>query len=203
VTAVPEQYYVDRPQRRNLNLAVACCIHGGIFIWEATGTDYHGYNPAKVYTKSPGSPYTNMSGAEYSDFITTFWAFFNQKPAFRAMRHHAVLVHDRYKVHTGRDACASLDRIGLEARPLPPRSPDLDPLDYGVFATSKTKERRERKPGATWEDRVSEFKRLINQSSFEHSIQQFPLRLTACIKAGGKHIDEALREVKQEASLKC
>jgi hypothetical protein len=71
------------------------------------------------------------------------------------------------------------------------------PLDYGGFGTAKRQLQAEMGPEAPWEEKVEHFKKLLMRSA-NSIIAEFPLRLDACINAGGTHIGEELQQLKKK-----
>jgi hypothetical protein len=179
-----------------LKLAVAICSIGGVFQMELTGSDYHGCPDIPVYLDSDRKPLISMGGEEYLHFIKAAWVHFNKVRDFRNRRSEALLVHDRGTPHRSKVVKQWLEEISLKAELMPPRSPDLMPLDYGIFGTCKTDlDRRPPKPFA-WEARVARFKDLIAQAPVKQTVGVFEKRLSAVVRAGGGHIDLAMKEVK-------
>ena len=68
VTVTPQHAHADKPHG-SLHLAVACCINGGVFFKELTGTVYPGYVASKHYKQPNGKPYGSMGSEEYVDFF--------------------------------------------------------------------------------------------------------------------------------------
>jgi hypothetical protein len=90
-----------------------------------------------------------MAGEEYSPFLKAAWEHFMKQPGFRAHHRSALLVHDRSKAHGSTNVKHSLEEMNLACKVLPPRSPDLMPLDYGVFGSVKQQLGRELPHGLT------------------------------------------------------
>ena len=175
------------------------CV-GGTFQQEISGTDYPGCPATPVYQDQHGKQLVSMGSEEYCSFITAAMSYFSQNRNFRRRRAGAMLMHDRSQVHQSAFVRQQLLSMGLEVELLPPRSPDLMPLDYGIFGTSKLQLERHGGRAAPWGERVSMFKHVLQSASILPSIDQFQQRLQAVIVAGGKHIDRALREIKNGVS---
>jgi hypothetical protein len=188
--------HVDHPQRRNLKLAVAICSTGGVFQMELTGSDYPGCPAFPPYLDSKGRQLISMGGEEYLHVINAAWQHFSENREFRARRKTALLVHDRGKAHMSAVVMHGLQQLGLRAVAMPPRSPDLMPLDYGIFGTCKLQLERSMPRNAAWGDRVGRFKELIAAAAVKPTIGQFEQRLDAALRAGGGHIDQSLKEVR-------
>lgn len=198
VTPLPPRFHVAHAKRRNLKLAVACTLAGGVYIQELTGTEYDGHQQETVYLDTAGNPHRSMGAEEYCNFLQSAWHKFNQSTEFRRKSGQAMLVHDRSTTHNNLLVTAKLKSLNLRAQLLPPRSPDLQPLDYGVFSTSKNKLQQARERDDDWTQRAIDLEKHIREASFSRIIAEFPQRLEACIRAGGSHIDEELKALKRD-----
>jgi hypothetical protein len=156
---------------------------------EVTGTQYPGCPPLHKYTAANGKPAKCMGQEEYADFIEYAWGQFNQVRAFRRRSAEALLIHDRSRVHSSKVVQQRLGSLGINARLAPPRSPDLMPLDYGVFGAIKLQLGRGLPRTAPWEQRARKFLELLRQRPSDRVIQSFKERLIACIRAHGGHIE--------------
>jgi len=164
---------------------------------------YPGYVASKHYMQPNGKPYGSMGSEEYVDFLKSAMEFFNKKRGFRNCSQHAMLVHDRFRVHMSKMTKKECQKLSLRVQPLPPRSPDLQPLDYAVFGNAKRRLERLVRSGHAepkdWAARVKAFAKLVRETVIEPAIKQFRKRLRACVDAGGKHIEHtstgACREV--------
>jgi hypothetical protein len=178
---------MDHRDRRNLKVAVACMLRRPNFAKELTGTVYADCPRLKEYTKPRGTgTYNSMSSSEYIDFLENALKHFG-------VRRNVTIVHDRSRIHQGKVVAAWCAARHIEIALLPPRSPDLDPLDYGMFGTCKTKLCRYASANKlTWNARCIRFLEMVRAYSMDAAIQQMPRRLSACIQAGGKHFDRDL-----------
>jgi hypothetical protein len=113
-----------------------------------------------------------------------------------------MLVHDRFKVHMIKKTRHECEKLSLRLQPLPPRSPDLQPLDYAVFGNAKRRLEKMLRAGHVedkdWAARVKTFKELVRGTDVKPAIQQFRKRLEACIESGGNHIEQTLKGVCRE-----
>jgi hypothetical protein len=201
LTHQPEHAFVGEGQRKSLKAAAAICLAGGVYAQELTGTLYQGCALRKQYLKSDGEPYSKMGGEEYTQFIMAAMSHFMTETRFRRQVEAAILIHDRDTAHTCKATIEKLQQIGLKSMLAPPRSPDLDPLDYGIWPTQKTALERCFRPGRTWDQKAHKFMELIREAPIMNTIREFPKRLEAVIRAGGKHIDQALNEIKHEQKV--
>jgi hypothetical protein len=191
----PQRVHSDHTSPRCLVLAVAISMAGGVYMKEMTGTNYDGMQPIQAYSARDGRPCKRYGGEEYSDFVRDMLMHFKHKLQFRRQIQHALLVHDRSRAHTAEVVSDTLSHMRLRSQLLPPRSPDMQPLDYGIFSTSKAKLARDLEAKSDWSRRVASFKNLIESLPFQKSIEQFVKRLKACISANGQHFEHALSRV--------
>lgn len=196
----PERHHTDKQSRRVVNVAVAISICGGVYVKEVTGTSYQGCEEIQQFNTAKGVAAKSMGGEEYMLFLKDALQHFSAQPAFRAQRRHALLVHDRSRVHQSKCVQQGLAAMKLESILAPPRSPDLMPLDYGLFGTIKQQLGRELPPTAKWEAKAPRFMQLLTEASIQAAVEGYRMRLEACIAAGGYHIDEALKALKRGRS---
>jgi hypothetical protein len=197
----PTRFHSDKGPRRALKLAVFTNIAGGMFLFETTGTSYEGYTPKKNYQTKKNKQFQDagaMTGEEYMDAVKAAWAAFMRQSAFRRIAGSAVLVHDRARQHTCSAVQQWLKQQGLTAVVQPARSPDMMPLDYGVFGTTRTQLGRTLTMQARWEDRVATFKGFLSSFKPAATIGEFPLRMKACIESGGQQFGNELKGLKRE-----
>jgi hypothetical protein len=187
----PQRKHEDRPSGDAVRLAVACCYNGGMFCKEVTGTKYPGYEQ-KQYSKQHGEPYKKMGAEEYADFMQAAWRHFMADTGFRRRSHEAWVLHDRDPAHKSSTVKSLLKQLHLPAELLPPRSPDLMPLDYGIFGNCKRQARQQSPPQPDWASTAIDFRKRVENAPFEKTIKQFPFRLKACIAAGGQHFESRL-----------
>ncbi len=163
---------------------------------------YPGYVASKDYMQPNGKPYESMGSEEYVDFLKSAMEFFKKQRGFRAGSEHAMLVHDRFRVHMSKMAMKECKQLSLAVQPLPPRSPDLQPLDYALFGNAKRRLEKMVREGDVedkdWAGRVKAFKKLVRDTGMAPAIQQFSTRLKACIDSGGNHIEQSLKGVYRE-----
>jgi hypothetical protein len=192
----PQRTYTDASVRRNLKLAVAICKSGGVFIKELTGTQYKGCKSIRTYKSAPGKTLSCMGAEEYKEFLKDAWQHFLNQPSFWQRRDEAILIHDRYRVHDSKLVKAYLAEKKIKVFVQPARSPDLMPLDYGIFGTAKAALGGRVQRCRTWEERVSRLEGTLRAAArdklIRNTIDQFPRRLEACIRADGGHIERRM-----------
>lgn len=150
-----------------------------------SGTTWSGYTPTKQYVTRQGKLATGLTGAEYADFIKRVLSRFSR--GARSKQHKLIFVWDRDPSHVSREVKELLSGTGVQVELLPPRSPDLDPLDYAVFAHSKNW--LERTGLADWDQRCSAFVKRLEGLDVSKQIAGFKERLLNVVAAGGGHIE--------------
>jgi hypothetical protein len=103
--------------------------------------------------------------------------------------------------HDHDTAKLTLQDRGVHSLLLPVRSPDLDPLYYGVFGTVKRAERKAHNDRAPDCDEVcTSFIARLRSLNTDSIIEELPLRLRACKESCGGHIEELLRRLKRHST---
>ena len=106
------------------------------------------------------------------------------------MRPRLHLVHDRHPVHTSKAFKEFASSHGITVELLPPKSPDMCVLDYGVFAGVKNKWRRAVEKGQlNWRQQCQELVKIIQETNPDPYIKALPSRIARCITAGGAHFE--------------
>lgn len=110
--------------------------------------------------------------------------------SMRRPRHPTNLLHDRDAAHTSKAFNKFAKDYNINAVVLPARSPDLDPLDYGVFgpAQKKLSAQMERR-AMSWEEQCSFLEQAIKETNTDAAIMQLPRRIKRCIAAKGGHFE--------------
>jgi len=197
----PARFYSDKGPRRALKLVVFANILGGMFLYETTGTSYEGCPVRKTYQTKKNKQLQDasaMTGEEYMDAVKAAWKQFMKCHAFRRMAGSAMLVHDKAKQHTCEAVRQWLQQQGVTTVVQPARSPDMMPLDYGVFGTARAQLGRALPMSAPWEDRVATFKALLSGFKPAATIGEFPLRMKACIDSSGQQFGNELNVLKKK-----
>jgi len=100
------------------------------------------------------------------------------------------LLHDRDPAHISKEFQRFAASYGVQAELLPPKSPDLDPLDYGVFGPAQKKLDRELElRQMTWDQQCSFLEGAIKQADTDAAIMALPKRIQLCIAAKGGHFE--------------
>ena len=136
------------------------------------------------YKTLDGKAAKGMTKAEYMDCMRAACDHFQQhSSAFRRLGGNIYLVHDKSTCHPTQPI------PGLSWRPVahPPHSPDLMPLDYGIFGAAKQELDRKAPRGMPWADKVRLFKEILDKAPVKATISAYQSRLKACFEAGGKH----------------
>ena len=119
------------------------------------------------------------------------------KPAKWPPRDALNLLHDRDPAHTSKKFQKFAATYNINAKLLPPHSPDLDPLDYGVFGPAQQKLDQELERRAMTFDEQCEFlKQAIQAANSDAAIMQLPRRIALCIAAEGWHFEPVAKQRK-------
>lgn len=190
VTPPPQRFYVDGKRRQSLKLAVFVNLLGGVFIKEVSGTQYKGQDLQQGYTTQQGKVAKGITKAEFAVCVKAAYNHFNNSSAAFRRLDQVFMVQDGARVH-GKKALLDAPWVPVTQ---PPHSPDMMPLDYGIFGFTKIRLQRAVDRGDTWEAKVQMFKDFLMEASVEATIKEFPLRMHACITSKGMHIEKkALR----------
>lgn len=206
VMQTPRRHFSDKGPRRALKLIVFISSVAGVFVKELTGTSYEGSEAVRKYEilkSKQVKQATSMTGEEYMDCVQAAWQHFSRMGAFRHRAGHAMLVHDKSRVHMSGTVVQGLQCLKVAHAVQPARSPDFMPLDYGIFGTAKNQLEAALPKNAKWEAKVAMFKQLLMKSEAAAAIAQFPLRLHACIISQGEHFGDELMELKRRRKRKA
>lgn len=199
VTQKPQRPFTGSSKnRRSLKLLVAIKRGARPIVIHLTGSKYDGCPDIPQYTNpKTNKRYTDMSAEEYCNAIKAIKAQYGSSVR-RGQR--LVLWHDRDTSHTAALTKGKLQELGVEQVVLPARSPDLDPLDYGVFGSIKRRFQHNRcVRRMEWSDACKQLVAdLHGFKSVDAVISEMPLRLRACQEAGGGHIEAQLRKLKAQ-----
>ena len=180
-----QRFYVDsREGRGSLKLAVFINILGGVFIKELNGTKYAGYEAEESYNTKQGKPAKGLTQAEYKACMKSAEEYFMEHcPAFKNLKGDKFLIHDRSGVHPKKQ----IPGVSWKVVAHPPHSPDLMPLDYGIFGMTKTALDNEVRRDQPWEEKVQIFKDILKKVDVKPTIEAFRSRMLACVDSKGSH----------------
>lgn len=144
----------------------------------------------RPYLTASGKNATGLTANELVHIIGEYLQQCAQRPKY--------IVMDRDPTHTQDGVEGRLAQMGLIVRYLPPRSHDLSPPDSHFFAVVKNKWRKK-----LWEsgehdwDRVKGlFMECARNTDASAHIQDYRLRLQACVLAGGQRFQQQLQHLK-------
>ena len=194
-----ERYHLEGSERRRLKICVFLRQGFPNQVHTVSTSKYPGFTAHKVYKKASGAVHKGMSGEEYLDAV--------QKAVENSVEHatrgelsNMVLLHDRDPAHKDSIVSSWCGTKGITIELLPQRSPDLDPLDYGLFGVAKAKlDRAIQRQKLGWGDRCTELLKILRTQAADATIGELPLRWQACIQARGRHFDQQLRKLKKKA----
>lgn len=111
-------------------------------------------------------------------------------PAKRPPKRPVNLLHDRDPAHTSNTFKQLAEDYNINAVLLPPGSPDLDPLDYGVFGPAQRKLDKELElRSMDFEEQCQFLTEAIMAANTDAAIMQLPHRIQKCIDAEGWHFE--------------
>jgi hypothetical protein len=169
-------------------------------VYTVSTSSYPNFTAPKVYKKANGEVHKGLCSEEYLHAV--------QKAVENSVQHvtrgelrNMVLLHDRDPAHKDSIVRSWCEAKGITIELFPERSPDLDPLDYGLFGAAKQKlDRAIQRQKLSWEDRCTELLEILDMQAADATIGELSLRWQACIQAGGRHFDHQLRKLKRKAN---
>lgn len=178
--------------RGKLKVAVALVPGAGaVHIKGLSGTTCPEFKPDRSYftKQSKGTKVaTSMTTEEYARFASEVLDLLKKKKL------SAIWVHDRDPAHLSKAVPQLIEAQGHKVMVLPPRSPDLDPLDYAVFGHSKRwLDQVNRAPHVSWEARCTAFFDHLRQLDPSRQVAGYPKRLLMVIQEKGGHIEDKMK----------
>ena len=187
-----DRHFQAELHRGMLKVGVALLPRAGKTIVKGlSGTTCAEFRPSKHYQTKAGKPATSLTSAEYLDFIKEVLS------QLKPHRESIIWVHDRDPSHRTHAVTQYLESQGHKVMLLPPRSPDLDPLDYAVFGHAKAwLERTMPSSMSSWEQRCSAFVKHLQGISPQKQVEHYIQRLELVLEENGGHIEERMRRSK-------
>lgn len=178
--------------RGKLKVGVALVPALGItYVKALTGTTCASLKPSKTYYTKVSKlteKATDLTGAEYMDFMSVILQ------QLKEQGRTVIWVHDRTKAHLGVEVTQQLKDQGHTVMVLPPRSPDLDPLDYAVFGNSKLwLQRNATVQKMSWDDQCTAFVEHLEDLNPSTQLAGFKKRLEMVIQEEGGHFEHKLK----------
>lgn len=206
--ARPQRCFKEKEKKNSISAIVFLNLTGKVFVKLLTGSKgvksskkLAKLMPKKVYLNRDGKPAARMTSEEYIDCVKEAIAFFDDSP--RTLRGLASwtaglrLVHDRSTCHQRTDiTVVDSDKAAcvLPVIVAPPRSPDLMPLDYGVFGTAKNKLLNQVSQKDAWVHRAETFVQLLRDTDVSRIIASYPRRLEKCAANNGGRVESMNRQ---------
>lgn len=191
VTQPKEQMYVKKQERATVKWVVALHTRTKTSTWmRVHGTTENMCDkPLPEYLTRAGKAALGFCTEEYLKILERLFPEDKRRSCNRGPQWVEALVHDRDPVHQTKEVEDFLHARGIKNCLLPPRSPDLDPLDYCVFGCVKRSVRVVddtnldgfKKKCATLESKLGEL-------DVERKTSGFKARLLRVVKAKGGHI---------------
>ena len=187
VTEKPQVPYSAKPDARKLRLSVALLPSiNKVLVQPFSGTTYAKYRAKKEYHTKKGAKAESLTSEEYVDILARIKRVLRR--SHRNKKRHAYLIHDRDPAHLTEEAAQEVEGTGIQLMTLPPRSPDLDPLNYAVFAHSKTWLKRQNLPD--WDNRCEIYIEHLKHLDPVTQTAGYRARLKKVIAAKGGHIED-------------
>jgi len=199
ITRKPPRLFVGNTEnRKRLKLLVVIQYRRPAIVFHLTPSAYAGQPAIKAYIDPKTHAARKGSSAEqYGDSLRSIML---QQVLPNLRGDPLVLWHDRDPCHKAALTGKVLQELGLQQALLPARSPDLDPLDYGVFGPAKRQFERDRCAGRMgWDAACARLvARLESKANYDAVMDELPLRLQACLDAEGHHLEDALAAIKKK-----
>ena len=194
----PARKLAEEGQRRSLMVAV-CVRLGRPNVVVQLPTPEEKVKRAKrkrgsVWLNPEGGPVSPLTSKSYCSLVLAELCKRGSKMGAgrrRSPRNPVRVVHDRDSVHTSADTAAFAARQHMAFVSLPPKAPDLDPLEYGVFgAVKRTWRETVYKERMSWEQQCSLLMQLLRDADASVAIQGLPARIQACLDSKGKRFEK-------------
>lgn len=184
----PERLHASEP-RGGLKVGVALISSTGIvYVQALTGTTAKRLKPGARYATQAGHRAKGLTSTEYEAFMQRVLGCVRRRG-----KHY--IVHDRDPSHRGAGGRKLVEGAGHHLILLPPRSPDLDPLDYAVFDNAKKWLAREKPAGMVrWERRCDAFVHHLQRLDPMKVVGNYVQRLQKVIAAQGGHFEGARKQ---------
>lgn len=194
----PQKFFTgDSKNRKRLKLLVGLRLGRAPAVVHLTGSKYAGCPDVPAYATGGGDDSRDMTAREYIAAIEAVLQQLGFNVARKSPRGRPVLCHDRCPAHKSHLVTEYLKSIRVHNLMLPPRSPDLDPLDYGVFGPAKLKMLKARVGAAhlSWDEACAWFVQHLKQLNTDNTVLDFERRLKACKMVAGDHFEHRLSEL--------
>lgn len=147
----------------------------------------------KPYLTASGKPAVGLTANEFVAIVGRYLQQCQEKPQY--------IVLDLDPTHVGATK-DRLNELGLEVIYLPPRSHDLSPPDSHFFGVVKNTWRKLKWDQGVheWEEATALFRECALQTNVSKHIEDYIMRLEACIRANGRRFQNELRAIKRERS---
>ena len=162
----------DLPEGKRVGVLVAMSYHTGVILAE---------------------PYDRMSGSFFAEFVRSWLprAFIDERMKSRQNRMKRLFVMDSDPCQNSKIAKAALANIGANILKIPPRSPDLNPIEnifHNVERTLLEEALREKityEPYTALSVRILRTQLLVNKYPIKKTINTMPKRLKCIVETNG------------------
>jgi hypothetical protein len=163
----PEVVYSPSGKHSTMKVVVILQLNLPTVAHAVSSSDYSGKPEAKEYLDpKTKKARTGMCGEEFADVLAKYFSGHDTPLGVRTRSmpaRPAVIVLDRDPSHTSWEAkLEALNNPNFTLDYMPPRSPDLSPLDSGFLGTVKRRLHKERlRDCLTWEDSCDRLLQLL------------------------------------------
>jgi hypothetical protein len=162
------------------------------FVYATNPTNVPGM-PIKSYANQKGDAHSGLCSAEMCDMVAAYKAQ-RKQPASEPW----VLILDGDRTHHSAEFNTWCEANNVEKIKLPPRSHDLSPPDSHLFAAAKRRFASTLRHGRfpSWAERARRLHKVLEEESPDAHIEDYKLRVLACISADGDRFERQLKELK-------
>lgn len=153
----------------------------------------------RQYLKADGTPYKSLSAVELCDILKAYIGFRRKQ----GLSKEWILVLDRDPTHKSKVFLEFCRQEGVKVMLLPARSHDLSPLDSHFFGVAKGRYYRDvQSRGITdWDTKAQRLQQGLKETKADPHINDYELRLQACLKAKGQRFEDELNALKRSHQL--
>lgn len=193
---VPERLHNSEPWA----WAVGCCgshpQRWHVVVASLTCTAAEQLRPAECYAEKSGQA-KGLTSSECQSFLKAVLVRLG-------IRHQHYIVHGRDPSHKGVRVQRLIEDAGHRSILLPPRSTDLEPLEYIVFGNAKSWLAREKPPGVgSWGGGGDAFVRHLKDLDPVKQLGAYGMRLEKVLAMKCRHFKGARFELEPQVGFGC
>lgn len=181
--------FVAKKDRRTFSVAVFVRLRHPTTVITVEGGGEEGSNRER---QGQGTKAPQLTGARFVEMVRErlMLGRVGGARASSTRLAHICLVVDKAAAHTSKLFKSFAEASGIEVIVLPTRSPDLDPLDYGVFGAVKQAWEKKVTAGRLgWDGQKQALLEVLSGWNADRAIMALPERLQKCIASRGGHFE--------------